>query len=196
MRNRPLAKALAVLALLPLAACLSVPASSVGKLSRLSPLEADPAALRFAVVTPQSIRVRTGDIRLAIRFDGPDAARSLIEESAPVIIEEPPATPGIRRGPDGARIQVAYLAPEDAARFATIQRRIKAWRADGVKGQGQLSLSATGCAAGPVGNGPLPVTTWIRTSPADDFFQLNRPVDMRTVLKAQGLEAGAIPACE
>ncbi len=195
--NRPFAKALALLAVFPLSACLSVPPSSYAKLSRISPLEADAAALRFAVVTPEALRVRTGDIRFSIRYDGHDAAHSLIEETMPIVIDEPAATPGIPNEPgSGSRIQVAFLAPEDASRFAAIQRRIKAWQQEGYRGKGQVSLGATGCVAGPLTDSPLPVSTWIQTDQAEDFYPLNRPVDLQVMLKAAGKSAADIPACD
>lgn len=182
--------------LVALAGCLSTPPSTLVKLARLSPLESDPAQMRIAVRAPSSIRVRTGDIRLAMRFDGPSPETSLIAETQPLIEEQAGPVPGIADDrADGTRLHVAELSPEDAQRIAAVQRRIKQLRADGVEGRGSLSVTATGCAQSPVPDGPVLITTYLQTAVQEDFVILNRRVDLRTALISEGADLAQIPPC-
>ncbi|MBO6638927.1 MAG: hypothetical protein JJ920_11855 [Roseitalea sp.] len=170
---------LAIAALLALAGCLTTPPSTMLRLSRMSPLEADPAAIRLAARLPGPLRVRDGDIRLRISFDGGTAATRLVEEYGAVVVEAPAGTPGIGDDAEGSRTYVAALTPDDAASLADVQRRIRSWRAAGIEGEGQLSVMATACAEGPVPDGPIRLTTWMRTAPDDSFFVLTRNADLR-----------------
>lgn len=184
-------------ALAALAGCLSTPPSTLVKLARLSPLESDPAQMRIAVHAPPSIQVRTGDIKLAMRFDGPSPETSLIAETQPIIEEQTGAVPGIDDGTaDDRRLYLAALSREDAQRIAAVQRRIKQLRADGVKGTGSLSVTATGCAQGPVPDGPVLITTYLQTAVQEDFFILNRGVDLRTTLISEADDLAQIPPCK
>lgn len=180
-------------AVLLTAGCLTTPPSTLFKLSRLSPLEADPAAIRLAARLPEPLRIRDGDIRLRISFDGGTGATRLVEEYGAVIVEAPAGTPGIGEGAAADRTYVAALTDDDAASLTDVQRRIRAWRAAGVEGQGQLSVMATACADGPVPSGPIPLTTWMRTGPDEPFFVLARNVDLRRQVDSGSI--GQIGSC-
>lgn len=177
--SRSLSIAIALMFSLALTACLTTPPSTMLKLSRLSPLDADPAAIRLAARLPEPLRIRDGDIHLRISFDGGTPATRLVEEYGAVIVEAPAGTPGIGAGTASDRTYVAALTPDDAVSLAAVQRRIRAWRASGIEGQGQLAVSATACAEAPVPDGPILLTTWMRTAPDEAFFILTRNADLR-----------------
>jgi len=184
---------IAIAALLT-AGCLTTPPSTLFKLSRLSPLEADPATIRLAARLPEPLRIRDGDIRLRISFDGGTGATRLVEEYGAMIVRAPAGTRGIGEGAPGERTYVAALTEDDAASLADVQRRILAWRAAGIEGQGQLSVTATACADGPVPGGPIPLTTWMRTEPDEPFFVLARNVDLRRQIDSGSI--GQVGSCE
>ena len=185
-----------LIAALFLAACLTTPPSTVAKLARLSPLEADPSAIRLAVRLPGSLVVRDGDVRLRVSFDGGSEATRLVEEYAAVIADGAEDLTGIATKPgDGSRVFVAALTEDDAASLADTQRRIRAWRAAGIEGKGQLAVMATACANGPFPDGPIPLTTWMRTSPDEPFFVLARTVDLRRQFDSANLPYDAIERC-
>lgn len=189
-------QAVMIAALVGLAGCMTVPPSSMLKLSRLSPLEADPSAIQFAVRLSDQLLVRDGDVRLRIRFDGDAPGMRLVEEYAALVTDAPHATPGIAAAAqDGMHVIVAALAEEDARSFAQVQRRIRDWRAAGVEGKGQLSVSATACADGVVPDGPLYVTTYIQTVPGEPFFILSRRADLRALMAGAGAPSNTVPSC-
>lgn len=187
--------ALALFPLVALAGCLTTPPSSMLQLSRISPLEADPAAIRLAARLPEPLIVRDGDIRLRISFDGGTDATRLVEEYAAVVIDAPAGTPGIVSGSETERTYVAALSESDAASLRAVQRRIVEWRATGVEGQGRLAVTATACAAGTVPDGPILLTTWMRTAQDEPFFVLTRNVDLRRQIERGGATVNAIETC-
>lgn len=189
MTRRFPAVAAALAMLVALAGCLTTPPSSVVKLARLSPLDADPSAVRLAVRLPEALVVRDGDIRLRIGFDGGSETTRLVEEYAAVITDGSGGMPGIAIDEsDGTHVFVAALTEEDAAALAETQKRIRAWRTAGIEGEGQLAVMATACADGPVPEGPIPLTTWMRTSPDEPFFIVARNIDLR-----QQIDRGSRP---
>ncbi|MCR9122892.1 MAG: hypothetical protein NXH91_11520 [Phyllobacteriaceae bacterium] len=177
--SRSLSIAIALMFLLTLTACLTTPPSTMLKLSLMSPLDADPAAIRLAARLPEPLRIRDGDIHLRISFDGGTPDTRLVEDYGAVIVEAPAGTRGIGAGSASDRTYVAALTPNDAASLAAVQRRIRAWRASGIKGQGELSVMATACAEAPLPDGPILLTTWMRTAPDEAFFVLTRNADLR-----------------
>ncbi len=187
--------AIALGGLVALAGCLTTPPSPMLELSRLSPLKADPGAIRLAARLPDPLQVRDGDIRLRISFDGGTDATRLVEEYAAIIVDAPAGTPGIAPGSAGERTYVAALSGEDAESLRAVQRRIRDWRAGGMEGEGQLAVSATACAAGPLPDGPIRLTTWMRTEPDAPFFVLTRGVDLRRQIERRGAPADAIERC-
>lgn len=199
VKPRLILSVLPVLALFPaLAGCMGfgTPPASVLKLARMQPLEADPAAIRFAVATPAFMRLRDGDITVTVKFDTGDPETGFVEQYKPVISGGQSAAPGIdRAGLGDADLAIARFDEDDREAFRAMQARIKAFRAAGGKGRGSLSIGATGCRVAPVPPGPLRISAWLQARPDEDFFALMRDFDLRAQLKAAGLDPDAIPPC-
>lgn len=187
----------AMVLLAPLGGCLTTPVSSMVKLSRLTPLEANPAEMRFAVRSPNFLRVRNGDISVVISYDTGDTATSFVETYLPIVIENALPEQGITIATqDGSRLAIARFSPDDAASMSDAQKRVKALQANGVEGKGSFSVAAAGCAQDQVPEGPILLTTWLRTDPEQDYFILTRNIDLRTVLQKSGQQLSNIPACD
>lgn len=186
----------AMVLLAPLAGCLTTPVSSMVKLSQLTPLDANPAEMRFAVRSPNFLRVRNGDISVVISYDTGDTATSFVETYLPIVDENALPGQGISiAAQDGSRLSIAQFSPEDAASMSRAQSRVKELEANGVDGKGSFSVGATGCAQADVPDGPVLLTTWLLTDPTQDYFILTRNIDLRTVLKKSGQNLSNIPAC-
>ncbi|MEL6922097.1 MAG: hypothetical protein AAFO77_13990, partial [Pseudomonadota bacterium] len=194
--SRTFKAVLAVTSPLFLAACLSTPPSSLMKLSRLSPLEANPANIRLAVETPSALLVRDGDVRLRITYEASDARRSFVEEYAAMIAAVDRPARGIRPSAGGeTRTFIAALTPEDARSMAAAQARVRALRANGDTGKGSITVNALGCALQPFAAGPVRVSTWMQTAPDDDFFVVSRNVDLRKAARQAGRDADLFAPC-
>ena len=199
---RRTAPALLCLFLFPaaLAGCMSLgmPPTSMLKLARMQPMEADPAAIRFAVATPGFLRVRDGDITVTVTFDTGDRKTSFIEQYKPVVDNDAVETPGInrRRLEDSGNLVVARFHEDDQDGFRAMQARVKAFQASGGKGEGSLSIAATGCRAAATEDGPVRMSAWLQASPDEGYFALMRGFDLRAQLKSNGADISDIPACE
>ena len=156
------------------------------RLMTFSPMEANPADLRFAVQTQQYIRVRDGDVRMRLAYQASDVASSLVEEYSVVFQDIGQPTQGlpVARN-DDSRIIVGQLAPEAAASMFEAQQRIRDLRASGAVGKGSLAITASGCTTEAVPDKPASVTVWLQTNPQEDFFIVSRNRDLRkTIAKA------------
>lgn len=181
---------------LALTGCLSTPPSSLARLSRLSPLEADPAAIRFAVTHPQAFAVRTGDVSVTLAYKGdgagPDITRTFKAEVLPAGPLPPELAP---EAGSAATVTIVRLSDADAETMRGAQRRIAAHKAAGGDGKGNISVGATGCRKAPVPSGPLLMTTWISTVPAEPYFVLARDIDLRAAMTKAGADVSAMPPC-
>lgn len=131
---------------------------------------------------------------MAFRPDN-DAAE-LIGVYKPEIDENAIAGQGITIGhQDGSRLAIAKLSPQDATSMTALQAEIKALKAKGVKGVGRFFISATGCAEYQAPDGPILLTTWLRTTPSEDYFILARNVDMRPLFSKNKSAASQLPPC-
>lgn len=182
-----------------LAGCTSfgTPPASMLKLARLQPLEADPGAIRFALATPSFLRLRDGDITVTVKFDTGDPATSFVEEYKPVVEDGAAETPGIVRDRlDGRTLAITRFDERDREGFRAMQNRIKAFRAAGGEGRGSLSIGATGCRHAQVPDGPARFSAWLQAEPGEAYFALVRDIDLRTQLKAAGVDLSYLPRCE
>jgi hypothetical protein len=196
MKSRPRLPFLAVPALAAwLAACTSLSPGAVARLAGFDPFSADPAALAVAVRTTQSLRLRTGDVSLRIALAADDPGEAFDETLRLSIVDDPDAT-GIVVEPDRReRVHVATVAPEDRARLATIQARVRAYKAAGrPKGRGTLAISISGgCRSGEIDAGDARLSTYMRTAANQPFFPLTREQPLAKALAGVPLER--LPSC-
>jgi len=171
-----------ILALFTVAACASITPAGLIAASRLDPLGASPQNIEIAVGVPEIIRLKSGDAVMRITFRAKaDVTRALVEEEVPLQLSQVDKEIVSTNAPDEI-VYIANLKSADAARFATAQANIRSARELGIEGIGSLAiLIVGGCHTGEAIN-VLPVSTWLRTSPSDDFVPLTRRTDMFSIL--------------
>lgn len=195
---RRLALAVALSWPVALAGCtsLGMSPSSVVKLSRLSPLEANPADIVLALRAPDYLHVRDGDIKLTITFDGGRDDTKFVEQYAAILIRDPGRVNGIDQSGFGTdHLTVARLATEDVAAMRKIQSRILKLRATGLKGKGSISIGAGGCYTRDPGDEKLLISAWIQTQPTDAFFPLMKNFDIGKLLAKAHVPEADIQYC-
>lgn len=186
----------AMVCLTPMVGCMTTPVSSMVKLARITPLEASPAEMKFAIKSPGYLKVRNGDITVSLSFDTGQTETSLLEVYKPIIDENAVPGQGISIGAqDGSRLAIARFSAEDAASMRAAQKRVKTLRANGVEGKGSFSVGATGCVTNKAPDGPIFITTWLKTSQAEDFFIVTKNIDLRKVLAKSTQRASKIQSC-
>jgi hypothetical protein len=179
-----------------LCGCMSVPAASIAKLQRLSPLEADPAQIRAAVLHPDFITLRDGDVTLTVTYR-PSGTGPVVNEQfrAGASIADPMASELRERIQPGQTATVVKLAAADIAKLRAAQAAIAAHKASGGKGKGSLSVGATGCRNAPVPDGDARFSTWLKVSTAEPFLPLIADADLAAMLRQAGTSLEAMPAC-
>ncbi|MEO0385846.1 MAG: hypothetical protein AAF234_20110 [Pseudomonadota bacterium] len=174
--------------------CSSISPAGMVAVSRLDPLETAPSDLSVAVSVSNQMHLRDGDAKLYLAFEPDKASVPPVAVSVPLSIIE---TDDIPRPPsDGRLIYTFAFSPEDAAQLAITQTQIKNLRAQGIEGEGTLSIGVEGgCLTGDL-NGLLPIATWIKTSPQASFVSLTRETDLFAALSEEdrlALNAALVP---
>lgn len=179
-----------------LSGCLSTPPSSIVRLARLSPLEADPAQIRIAVVHDNVLRVRGGDVTLRMTYK-PDGKGPTIDESyKPVVSADQAPPPELATQLAGNRtLTVMGLSAEDAEKMRRVQAAIREFKAAGGDGSGTLAAGVEGCRNAAVPDGPVLVSTFLKTADAETFFPLARDQDMRRLLAKRGVDIADMTPC-
>ena len=177
-----------LLAVSALSACVASPASMVG-LSRLSPLETNPADLRVAVRSTSEFDIRDGDLRMFFGFERNDGGTGVAERFNLDIDRTVGAAPGIPPiDPAQERIWITGLTPEDALRFRDAQARIKALRASGIDGTGTLSVQATGCTERDPRQVTISLTAYLQLAPDERFSRVLKVDDLNALLSEEGAQ--------
>ncbi|MEO0680310.1 MAG: hypothetical protein AAF192_07830 [Pseudomonadota bacterium] len=185
-------------ALAALAACTTVPVSTLWRLSQVDILTVDAAGLRVAVKAPEALALpRDGAVMTvgARRPDGREIQERFVLAPAPQAEADPDLAD---HASAGFALRAYRVAPEDLERLDAARADIRAWKAEaGDAVQGSLSIAARACPRGPAPlDGPLPVSTFLRFDAQERWFKLSGPDDIADHIDAAGLtaEPGA-PGC-
>ena len=172
------------------AACGHVPVTSLPKLNRLDIMTLDLEQLRVAVVMPERLHVRDGGTVIVLGVKESVAGPALEER---VVLANSMAAESGSGLPEG--VQIFRIPPHDIARFdalrETIRQRKQAYPDDT---KGFLAVTSNACRTAQLPDGPLPVDTWLRTSPGAPYFILTRRVDMRSLIPETDLNR-TLPPC-
>lgn len=170
-----------------LSACGATPLASVAALSRIDPATTDLAALRAAVIVPESLRPRPGTARLVLRAMAPDGAR----EGSFGLEPDPAAADSVERDtpPEaGRRVSAFRLAPDTIEALERFRREAAARGAREIT----LGVAADACRLADPGEGTLPITTLLRTRETTGFVVLAR-FDLRQLVGPAAI--ANLPVC-
>ncbi len=180
---------------LGLGGCSHVPLSSLPALARIDSRTTQFAGLGAAVKVPSALRLRRVEMRVVARVgaDHREEARIVLREVADgaEIASLASETEGGR-----VRIQAYRLDPADAERLSELRARSFTRGAE-LRQSGSLAidLKPEACRDGELPEGPVPFTSFLRTSETGAaYVPLARNVDLRAV-KAGEDTAAALPPC-
>jgi hypothetical protein len=187
-KTRSLTTAAALALAFAASACGSVNPAGLIAASRLDPLNTPPSGIALAVGVPDTLRLADGDAEFRIAFQGGTAASTIfLEEVAPLAVAAP-GDRGPRPNAADEIIYVASIAAEDAPRIAAIQQEIRTLRANGVEGEGSLTVSVVGGCFVDAMPSQIEVSTWLQTDPSDGFVPLTRRQDVARAIGAREAE--------
>lgn len=173
----------AFLAIGSLAACTTVPPSTIAALDRLDVALIDPAALRLGLVVPSPFLPDAGQPELTVTIgsaDGDTDAQTF------VLVER---TSGAERAPllgevrPGSELRVYGLAASDAAAF---RRELERTMAEVPEGERQIALAVgmTGCTTEPARR--LPATIYVSWASSEPYRVLVRSTDLSAAAGMRG----------
>jgi hypothetical protein len=155
------------------AACSSVPLTSLPKLAAISPFSLDPAALEVAVRIPEDFRLPDAGVTLDFQVTR-EGSSELIEEQFVLDPVPGPLSAGLEdKVRKGTRIYRYRIAPADHARMTAFRETLVALKAE--PGRKKLDMKANAKPCLVPGANPFQkakVTVFLRTAPDQDFFTL------------------------
>ena len=192
----PLAR-LGCLIVLFLAGCTSMPLTTMYKLSRMDPMDADPAQIKVAVRADEAIGIGKGDAQIEFKFDAEDDSLN-IDEIYLIEVVRNPAMHGelYADKKPGESITVLGLTTSDAQRMKRLQLEMAPFRNGDVEGSGSLRVNLSGmCLHNKMPPGEVQLDLFLQTSEQEGFFVMAKNLDMREVLAEEGRNMDELPDC-
>ena len=171
LQHRP---TLLALALAALAGCSALTPAGLFAARNLDPLNTRPVDIVFAVGVPAMLQLEDGDAEFRLAFQADDGGTP-IRKQASVPLQISPATADVVAPTDENEVvYIAQIAPSDAPAIFALQSEIKGLRAQGIQGEGSLTVDVIGGCFLSSRPETLSVSTWLRTSPDAEFVKLTR----------------------
>lgn len=160
-------------------------------------LSVDPAFLRAAVRLPRAFQPRPGGVKVVATWGrkGDPASEKKIEialQETSLSAEGPALANEIRQG---HYLQVYRVAPEDVPRLRALQAEIARAKAEKQADHGSLGVGADACRIDELPDGPILMTTFLRTSKETGWLMVLRDVDLRTVATKEKPLEEIVPPC-
>ncbi|WP_157384395.1 hypothetical protein [Nitratireductor soli] len=189
----PPSRACILLGAAMLSACMATNPHALHQLSRFDPFKADPRHVAIAVKTDRNLWLRRGDVELRIALAAGGKAEAF-DETFVLAIADSAAGAGFSAPVEpGDHVLTAMVAPEDRARFETVQHRARA--AKTANGKGTLGVTVRGgCRSGPLDTETLSVRSYMRTEAGGEFFPLTGEIGLQKMLGGKSL--AGIPPCK
>lgn len=183
---------LSLLALSSLSACSTVSPSSYARLASLSPLDANPADIRMAVIVPEPLVIRPGGAILSIAWRPSSGAASKHDFALDVLSGNATAPQLIPRLKPGQRLYVLKLTDSDATALLALQQEVRAAKASGNDGQGNISAGLRdACWTGTFATASeaMPLEAHLKTQTGGAWITLIEGIDLKDVLKSAKIDS-------
>ena len=180
-----------------LAGCTSMPLTTIYKLSRMDPMDADPAQIKVAVRADEAIGIGKGDAQIEFKFDAEDDSLNIDEIYLIEVVRNPVVQGELYADKKpGESITVLGLTTSDAERMKQLQLEMAPFRNGDVKGSGSLRVNLSGmCLHNKMPPGEVQVDMFLQTSEQEGFFVMAKNLDMREVLAEEGTNMDELPDC-
>ncbi|WP_315703929.1 MULTISPECIES: hypothetical protein [unclassified Bradyrhizobium] len=158
--------------------CSHMPVTSMVKLARVDFQTSDPAQLRAAVKLPISLRPLPGGVvlRIVVR------RRGAAEEQREFVLRELAEPAALAREAEAATRIYAYRLDEaDAAKLLAFRAELMERKSAGGGGSVTISIAPKACKTFELPEGPIYVTTYLRTAETVEYVTLARDVDLRSL---------------
>jgi hypothetical protein len=161
------------------------------KLARVDFETSDPAQLRAAIKLPRSLRPRPNGVslRIAVRVGRePEETRDF------VLRELPPPSELAREAGTDSHVFAYRIEEADLPRFVSFRAELIAKKGSGQGGSISISVQPQACKAAELPEGPVYLTSYLRTAETGSYVTLARDVDLRTIAPEHAI-VDKIPRC-
>ena len=181
-----------------LTGCMGMPLTTMYKLNRLDPMEADPAQIKVAIRADDRIGIRKGGANIEVKFDSEDGSLNIDETFVIEIIRNPIMSIELMKDKSlGESVTVLQLTKSDAQRLKVLQSSLEPYREGERKGTGSFGVSLTGvCLYSPIPAGEVLVDIFLQTSDYDGFFVFVRNLDLRKKSDQEDANLVEWPNCQ
>lgn len=180
-----------------LTGCAGMPLTTMYKLKRLDPMEADPAQIKIAIRADGRIGIRDGDAKIDIKFHSKDGSVSIDETFMIEIIRDPIMSMElVENKKPGESVTLLQLSMADAQRFRALQSTIATHKRDERKGTGSFGVGLGGiCLFSPVPDDEILLDIFLQTSENDGFYVLTKELDLTKTLEKEEVTVPEWPSC-
>jgi hypothetical protein len=179
-----------------LAACGSMPVTSLIKLAQIDFASTDPRQLRMAIKLPRAIRPQPQGVTLRIGVklaNGEEQFQDFVVRE----VTDPKDVLALHGELDADTQVFAYrLDAEEVARVNAFRDELKRKQAEsgGRGGALTIAIRPQACRTAELPPRPVLATTYLQTAETGSYVPLARDVDLRTIDPRQDV-VGAIPMC-
>lgn len=186
-----------VLTAIFLSACTSVPLTTLYKLHKIDPMEADPAQIKVAIRADERIGIREGGAKIEVKFEAEDGSLNIDETYLVEIIGNPELRAELFTDKNpGESVTVLGLTQSDIQRMREVQSSVAAISKDDPEGSGSLGVFLDGvCLHSKMPEGAVLIDIFLQTSNQDGFFVLSRNLDLRKQSMRDGSDLDDWPGC-
>lgn len=181
-----------------LASCSSMPLTTMYKLHKLDPMEADPAQIKVAIRADDRIGIREGGAKIEVKIDFEDGTAGIDETFAIEITRNPiMSTELVEDKKPGESVTVLQLTEADAQRFRLLQSTLETYDQDERKGTGSFGVGLSGiCLFSPMADDEVLVDIFLQTNVYDGFYVLVRNLELKKKLEQEGVTVPEWPTCQ
>ncbi|MFA3790349.1 hypothetical protein AB6T38_04455 [Aliiglaciecola sp. SL4] len=184
--------------------CMSMPLSTMYKMSQFSPLDMEPQDIRIALRTDQSIDVKNGAAKIFMSYssDGNESLPAFYEEhNFNVQVQQAPITdmPEILLDDldNNERVTILKLSDSDAQLMNGLLAKAKEYKAEDVKGRGEFAISTENNCFGNLNKfASLEVDVFLQAVKEDGYMLFLEDVDVIEQAKDNGIGLQQTNRCE
>jgi len=174
-----------LLCLVFLTACTSVPISTMWKLRNFNPLEADPGAIRIAVISNKIVQLKDGSVSIELGFSSEYSEHNFKSASKATVKTNSNIKQLRSSMTEDQRITLFYLDDEAAHTMRLAQNRIKVIRENDIQGDGSLGVTIdTGCFSAPKPE-KLLATIYAKFAPDQAYIKMASNIDLLKQTEAE-----------
>jgi len=181
-----------------LAGCMSMPLTTMYKLSNLDPMAADPAQIKIAIRADDRIGIPEGGVNIKAKFDADDGNLNFDETFVVEIIRNPIMSIDLVKDTrPGETVTVLQLTEHDAQRFRVLQLSLAPYVEGERKGTGSFGIDISGvCLHNPMPAEDILLDIFLQTSNDDGYYVFLRDLDLGDLSDDEDADSVEWPICE